>query len=127
MAEALCRQFRGDLIEAYSCGIEKHGLNALAVQVMAEIGIDISAHNSKTLVDLGDSDFDYVVTVCSHADSNCPVFPGETTTIHRGFDDPPALAAAAKNIEEALPYYRRVRDEIKDYVMTFPEALVAQR
>ena len=127
MAEGWAQALKGDVIEPYSAGTDPHGMNERAVQMMAEAGIDISKHTSKHVDDVMYVQFDYVVTVCSHADSNCPVFPGETTTIHRGFDDPPALAAAAKNIEEALPYYRQVRDEIKDYVTTFPEALVAQR
>jgi arsenate reductase len=123
MAEGLCRHFRGDVIEPYSAGIENHGLNPLAVVVMREIGIDISSQRSKTTDDLGSSEFDYVVTVCGHASENCPFFPAGTKVIHRGFDDPPRLAAGAADEEEALIHYRRVRDEIRDYIMTFPAAL----
>lgn len=122
MAEGLCRHFRGDLIESYSAGIERHGLNPLAVAVMLEIGIDISGHRSKTTDDLGSSEFDYVVTVCDHASENCPFFPAVTKVIHRGFDDPPKLAASAANEEEALIHYRRVRDEIRDYIQVLPLA-----
>ncbi len=125
MAEGLCRHFRGDVIEPYSAGIEKHGLNPLAVQVMREIGIDISAQRSKTIVDLDNAQFDYVVTVCGHASENCPFFPAGTKVIHRGFDDPPKLAEGAANEEEALIHYRRVRDEIRDYILTFPISLDA--
>lgn len=123
MAEGLCRHFRGDVLEPYSAGIEKHGLNPLAVKVMREIGIDISCQRSKTVDDLGDSEFDYVVTVCGHANESCPFFPAGTKVIHKGFDDPPKLAAEAVNEEEALIHYRCVRDEIREYILTFPVAL----
>ena len=120
MAEGLCRHFLGEIIEPYSAGIETHGLNRLAVKVMREIGIDISGQRSKTVDDLGISEFDYVVTVCGHASENCPFFPARTKVIHRGFDDPPKLAEEAVSEEEALIHYRRVRDEIRDYIMTLP-------
>lgn len=125
MAEGLCRHYRGDLIEAYSAGIEKHGLNPLAVRAMAEIGIDISAHTSKTLDELDDQTFDYVITVCGHASETCPVFHGKTRTLHRGFDDPPKLAADATSEEEAMAHYRRVRDEIRAFVLQLPDALTS--
>ena len=123
MAEGLCRHFRGDLIDSYSAGIETHGLNPSAVKVMGEIGIDISSHSSKTVGDLAGRKFDYVITVCGHANETCPVFPGETKVVHRGFDDPPKLAKGAASEEEALGHYRRVRDEIKALILTLPEAL----
>ena len=123
MAEGLCRALRGEAIEAASAGIETHALNPHAVQVMAEIGIDISGHHSKTVADLGDAEFDYVVTVCGHAHETCPVFPAKARIVHRGFDDPPKLAAEAASEDEALDCYRRVRDEIRAYVLTLPEAL----
>ena len=123
MAEGLCRHLHEAGIDAYSAGIEKHGLNPLAVRAMAEIGIDISAHASKTLDDLSGIDFDYVVTVCGHADETCPIFPGATRKIHRGFDDPPRLAAGAASEEAALAHYRRVRDDIRDYLETLPDVL----
>jgi arsenate reductase len=123
MAEAFCRHFKGNEIDAFSAGIETHGLNANAVQVMKEVGIDISHHKSKTIAELGDKEFDYVVTVCGHADESCPVFPAKTRIVHRGFDDPPQLAKDAKTQEEALDCYRRVRDEIKAFVLTLPASL----
>ncbi len=123
MAEGLCRELRGDMIEAYSAGIEKHGLNPLAVKVMGEIGIDISGYQSKALDELDGVDLSHVVTVCGHAHETCPVFPAGATVIHRGFDDPPRLAADATTEEDALPHYRRVRDEIRDFVVTLPDAL----
>lgn len=123
MAEGLCRHFKSDTIECESAGIEKHGLNPLAVKVMAEIGIDISSHFSKSVTDLADPQFDYVVTVCGHANETCPYFPANSRVVHRGFDDPPKLARHAPDEESALTHYRRVRDEIKQFVLTLPEAL----
>jgi arsenate reductase (thioredoxin) len=127
MAEGWARKLRGDTIEPYSAGIETHGLNPNAVQVMAEAGVDISGHYSKTLDDLKDLKFDYVVTVCGHAHETCPVFPGRAKVVHRGFDDPPRLARNARTEQERLGHYRRVRDEIKLYVETLPGSLEGTR
>jgi arsenate reductase len=118
MAEGLARNLRGDEIEAFSAGIETHGLNPNAVKVMEEIGIDISGHESKTVSELEGGVFDLVITVCGHADENCPRFPGNTWVIHRSFDDPPKLARDATTEEERLGHYRRVRDEIRQYIET---------
>lgn len=123
MAEGWARHFKGDTVEPYSAGIETHGPNPNAVQVMAEAGVDISRHRSKHVREIERIQFDYVITVCGHANENCPVFPGRTKVLHVGFDDPPQLAAAAKTEEEALDHYRRVRDEIKVFVQSLPEAL----
>lgn len=123
MAEGLARFYHNDCIEPFSAGIEQHGLNKLAVKVMAEIGIDISQHNSKTIDDIRLDNIGYVVTVCSHADKTCPVFPNRTKIIHQGFDDPPKLALNAKNDIEAMHYYRVVRDQIKTYIQTLPKLL----
>ncbi|MBN1261303.1 MAG: arsenate reductase ArsC [Anaerolineae bacterium] len=123
MGEGWTRALKGDRIEVYSAGIETHGLNPHAARVMAEAGVDISGHRSKHVSEVLDVDFDYVITVCGHAHEHCPVFPGQTTVIHRGFDDPPQLAKDAKTEEEALAHYRRVRDEIREFVETLPESL----
>lgn len=123
MAEGWARTLKGDEIEPYSAGIEAQGLNPQAVRVMAEVGVDISGHVSKKLEDLKDIEFDYVVTVCSHAHETCTRFPGQAKVVHVGFDDPPKLAAAAKAEDEALAHYRRVRDEIRNFVENLPEAL----
>jgi arsenate reductase len=123
MAEGWARHLKGDQIEAHSAGIEAHGLNPDAVRVMAEAGVDISGQRSKQIDALRNLDFDYVVTVCGHAQDNCPVFPGKTRTIHVAFDDPPRLAAAARTEEERLAPYRRVRDEIRAFVLGLPGAL----
>lgn len=123
MAEGWARHLKGDTIEPYSAGIATHGLNPNAVAVMAEAGVDISSHTSKTLNDLAGVKFDYVVTVCGHAHETCPMFPGDATVVHTGFDDPPKLAAGESDPEKALGHYCRVRDEIRAYVETLPESL----
>jgi len=123
MAEGWARRLKGDVLAVYSAGIEAHGLNPYAVKVMAEAGIDISHHQSKLVGELLHIPFDYVITVCGHAQENCPVFPGRAVVLHHGFDDPPKLAAGAKTEEESLAHYRRVRDEIRAFVETLPEAL----
>ncbi len=123
MAEGWVRHLKGDVLDAWSAGIEKHGLNPLAVKVMAEAGVDISSNNSKLIEDLPEQEYDYVVTVCDHARESCPIFPGKGQVIHKGFDDPPRLAVGATSEEEALVHYRRVRDEIRDFVKQFPENL----
>ena len=116
MAEGWAKKLKADTIEAYSAGVEPHGMNARAVKVMAEAGVDLSGHHSKHLDELKDVPFDYVVTVCDHANETCPVFPGKVKRIHVGFDDPPRLAKDARSEEEALGYYRRVRDEIREFI-----------
>ncbi len=117
---------KADAVEAQSAGIEKHGLNPSAVKVMAEAGVDISGQYSKTVAELPDLNFDYVITVCGHAHENCPYFPGKAKVVHVGFDDPPKLAAGEVSEEEVLNHYRRVRDEIQAYVKTLPAALTQQ-
>jgi arsenate reductase len=123
MAEGWARALRGDLLEPYSAGIEKHGLNPHAVAAMAAAGVDISGHTSKTLDDLAGVTFDYVVTVCGHAHETCPRFPGEATVIHHGFDDPPRLARDETDPERIRVPYERVRDEIRAFIETLPDAL----
>jgi arsenate reductase len=127
MAEGWARALKGDVIEACSAGIETHGLNPHAVQVMAEAGVDISGHRSKLVDDLKGVPFDAVVTVCGHAHETCPVFEGGARVMHVGFDDPPRLARQAATAEEALGHYRRVRDEIRAFVRTLPESLTRGR
>jgi len=123
MAEGWARHLKGERIEAYSAGIETHGLNPNAVKVMAEAGVDISGHRSKHVDELKDVPFDYVVTVCDHAHEHCPLFPGSAKVVHVGFDDPPALARNARSEEEALEAYRRVCGEIRAFVEQLPERL----
>jgi arsenate reductase len=123
MAEGWARSLLSPTVEAYSAGIEAHGLNPLAVKAMGEAGVDITGQKSQTVDALETDEFDYVVTVCGHADERCPVFPAKTKVIHVGFDDPPKLAAEAKTDEEALVHYRRVRDEIHGFIESLPGAL----
>ena len=123
MAEGWARHLKGDALEPWSAGIETHGLNPRAVAVMAEAGVDISRHRSTHVDELAGVDFDYVITVCSHAHESCPVFPGQAKVIHVGFDDPPTLARDAASEDDAMVPYRRVRDEIRDFVATLPEVL----
>lgn len=121
MAEGWAKKLKPDSIEAHSAGTAPHGLNPLAVQVMAEAGVDISRHTSKRTEDIG-GPFDVVVTVCDSAHESCPVVPG-ARIVHVGFDDPPRLAKTAKSVEEAMGHYRRVRDEIRLFIDSLPETL----
>ncbi len=123
MAEGWARALKPQAVEVWSAGIVRHGLNPLAVRVMAEAGVDIAAQNSKTLQELPPVEFDVVITLCGHAAETCPYFPGAVKRLHQGFDDPPALAKDAASEEEALGHYRRVRDEIRAFVEAMPENL----
>ncbi len=123
MAEGWARRLKGDLVEPYSAGTHPQPVSLRAIKVMAEAGVDISAHRSKSVAELKDIEFDCVVTVCDHAHESCLLFPGKTKVLHAGFDDPPRLAERAATEEEALAHYRRVRDEIKEFVLRLPEAL----
>ena len=121
MAEGWARALKNDEIASWSAGIEKHGLNQLAVKAMAEAGVDISRQKSKVISELPVKEFDWVVTLCGHADETCPFFPGRR--IHVGFDDPPTLAEGANSEDEKLIHYRRVRDEIRTFILSLPDSL----
>lgn len=123
MAEGWARHLKPGILQPYSAGLEKHGLNRVAERVMLEAGVDISHYRSKTLGEVAHIEFDCVITVCSHADESCPTFPGATQVIHVPFDDPPRLARLAQSDEDALDIYRRVRDEIRAYVEGLPAGL----
>jgi arsenate reductase len=97
-------------------------MNERAMKVMKEAGIDISTHYSKTVEELLDIKFDYVITVCDSANENCPYFPGGKV-IHVGFQDPPELTKEMTNEEEILKIYRRVRDEIAEAIKDLPHVL----
>ncbi|MBN2068934.1 MAG: arsenate reductase ArsC [Opitutales bacterium] len=129
MAEGWTRHLQGDRIEAYSAGIETHGLNPNAVKVMAEAGVDISGHRSQHIDEFRDVALDYVVTVCGHAHETCPYFPAGCKVVHVGFQDPPRMArelAEQGATEEAqLECYRTVRDEIRRFVESLPAGLEA--
>jgi arsenate reductase len=123
MAEAWTKHLKGDQFEAYSAGVKPKDIDPRAIKAMAEAGLDISGQKSKDVDALGSTEFDYVITLCDNARESCPYFPAKTKLIHRGFDDPPKLAENARNEEEALAHYRRVRDEIRAFVETLPEGL----
>jgi arsenate reductase (thioredoxin) len=121
MAEAWTRHLRGEEFESCSAGVEPRGVDPKAVKVMAEVGIDISEQQSKAVDTLVDLEFDYVITLCNHAQETCPFFPAKTKLLHVGFDDPPKLSQSAQDEEQALQHYRRVRDEIRAFVEGMPE------
>jgi arsenate reductase len=127
MAEGWARHLKREVIEPYSAGIEKDGMNPHAVKVMAEVGVDISKQFSKTTEEIGPVEFDYVVTVCGHANEHCPVFPVKTKVMHVGFDDPPKLTQHLPDGEEKLAVYRRVRDEIRKFVERLPNGFEQQK
>ena len=119
MAEGWARVMGGEDWLVRSAGIEAHGLNPLALQVMAEVGVDLSSHWSKLIDELDVTSFEFVITVCDRAEQRCPVFPGGGQRIHRGFPDPPRLAALLSSDEERLDCYREVRDQIKGFLEAF--------
>lgn len=121
MAEGWAKKLKANQIEAYSAGIEKHGLNPLAVKAMAEVGVDISSQKSIIIDELPIQTFDWVITLCGHANETCPFLPGKKN--HHGFDDPPQLAKDAKDEEGKMVHYRRVRDEIRAFIESLPESL----
>ena len=123
MAEGWTRHLKADVIEPYSAGIEKHGMNPHALKVMAEAGVDMTGQFSKTVEEIGAVKFDYVVTVCGHANEHCPVFTGKAKVMHVGFEDPPKLTKHLPDGEEKLAIYRRVRDQIWAFIETLPEGL----
>ena len=123
MAEAWTKHLKADAIEANSAGTVPKTVDPRAIKAMAEVGIDISEYRSKSTVEFLDVEFDYVITLCDNAQQACPFFLAKTRVLHHGFEDPPVLSAGAKNEEEAMAHYRRIRDEIKAYVETLPESL----
>ena len=127
MAEGWTRHLKGDCVDAYSAGIETHGLNPHAVKAMSEAGVDVTSQRSENIKDFAGQEIDVVVTVCGHAHETCPVFPASCRVVHAGFEDPPKmareLADAGAPEEEQMNCYRKVRDEIKAFVETLPGCL----
>lgn len=128
MAEGWAQAIHADRIEPFSAGTAPAGLDPRAVQVMAESGIDISWQASKHIYDLLEFHFDYVITLCDTARDTCRIFDHLVPVIHAGFihagfDDPPALARTARSPQDVLQHFRRVRDEIREFVAGLPEAL----
>ena len=118
MAEGYLKHFAKNRTEVYSAGIEAHGLNPKAVQVMKEDGIDISNQTSNTIDEYRDIDFDTIITVCDNAKERCPIFPSKSKQFHQDFPDP---AKAKGTEEEIMNQFRKVRDMIKDYSRKFIE------
>lgn len=123
MAEGWAKALKSETIAAYSGGIAPKGVDPRATAAMAEAGVDISGQRSKDILALRQISFDWVITLCGHARESCPVFPGSVRRLHAGFDDPPQLATSAETEEAAMAHYRRVRDEIRRFVESLPEAL----
>jgi arsenate reductase len=117
MAEGLLRHDAGDRFEVESAGTKPSNVRAEAVAVMRELGIDISGHRSKHVDEFAGQRFDYVLTVCDNAKESCPIFAGGAVRLHRNFEDPAALDGTE---EERLGLFRRIRDEIRDYLQEFP-------
>ena len=115
MAEGVLRHLAGDRVEAFSAGSKPSAVNPAAIRVMAEIGIDISAHRSKSLMEFIQQPFDFVITVCDNAAETCPVFPGRAQRIHWSFPDP----AAVQDDEARLAAFRSVRDGLIEQFSQF--------
>ncbi len=118
MAEGLARKILNpEEFEIFSAGTEPFFVDPLAIKVLAEIGVDISGQRSKSIEELGDKDFHTVITLCDRAKESCPLWLGKAKKVmHRSFEDPQELAKGAKTEEEALSYYRKVRDAIKRFI-----------
>ena len=114
MAEGLLRHLAGDRFEVFSAGTRPVGLNPNAVKAMAELGIDISKHRSKSVDEFAGQQFDYVITVCDNAKESCPLFPGGGQRIHQSFEDPAAAPETQK-----MEVFRRVRDQISHWLSEF--------
>ncbi|PMQ01019.1 MAG: low molecular weight phosphatase family protein [Dictyoglomus sp. NZ13-RE01] len=113
IAEGLVNALWNDKFVAYSAGTKPSSVNPLAIEVMKEIGIDISHHRSKSIDEFKDMNFDYVVTVCDNAKETCPYFPGGKIYLHKGFQDPSSFEGS---YDEKLNFFRKIRDEIKDWI-----------
>ncbi len=116
MAEGLLRHLAGNLCEAFSAGTKPASVRPEAVEVMREIGIDISRHRSKSVSEFEGQAFAYVITVCDNAKESCPVFPSKTERIHWSLKDPAVVEGPT---EERLGAFRRVRDELREHIKSF--------
>jgi len=117
LAEGLLRHDAGDRFEVFSAGVKPCGIRPETVAVMGELGIDLSQHRSKHVNELSGQSFDYVLTVCDHAREVCPIFPASTRMIHHSFVDPGNLRGSK---EEQVAEFRRIRDQIREYLRAFP-------
>ena len=116
MAEGIVNHYLGDLLQAFSAGTEATRVNPIAIQILAEIGIDISGHYSKTIDEFKGERFDHVISLCGSANEQCPLFFGGVKRVHIGFDDPSRTVGTQ---EEILADFRRVRDEIMERLMAY--------
>ncbi len=124
MAEGWARALLGGKVEPFSAGTAPgDAVDTRAVKVMAEAGVDISGGRPKDVSEFKDKEFDLIVTVCDNASRTCPAYWGKGRKLHRGFDDPGTVAGKGSSDGEALPVYRRVRDEIKALVLELPGIL----
>ena len=121
MAEGWIKYYAGNEADVYSAGIEAHGLNKETVRSMADALIDISGHKSKTVNELPEQEYDYIITVCDNARENCPYFPGKALHLHRSFPDP---ASFSGNEEEVRQKFDEVRDQIEDYCFDFVHSYI---
>jgi len=117
MAEGILRHDSGDRFEVESAGTQPSHVRPEAIQVLREIGIDISGHRSKSVDQFAGQTFDHVLTVCDHAQESCPIYPGHSNRMHHNFQDPAAVEGSE---EQRLAAFRKVRDEIRTYLRTFP-------
>jgi len=117
MAEGFLRKYADREFDVFSAGLEQKGINPYTIQVMKEVGVDMGKHTSKSLTQyLGKVHFGYLITVCSDADKNCPVFPGKGKRLHWGFEDPAAFNGSH---EEKLAKFRQVRDQIAGRIQSW--------
>ena len=124
MAEGWTKALLSGTVEAFSAGTRPgKETDPRAIKAMAEGGVDISGQKPKSLEIFKDTDFDLVVTLCDNARETCPVYWGKAPKTHNGFDDPATVAGKEATEEEAMPHYRRVRDEIREFVLRLPEIL----
>lgn len=119
MAEGLLRHDAGEKFEVESAGVAPSLVRPEAIEAMKEIGIDISGHRSKSVGEFIGQDFDFIITVCDNAKETCPVFPGKAERIHQSFEDPPPESVG--DYESRIKIFRRVRDEIRDWLGEFSE------
>lgn len=124
MAEGWTRHLHNEWLEVFSAGVVKHGMNKIAIRVMKEVGIDISKQYSKLLSEIDILNIDIVVTVCSNAHESCPIFPGKTKVVHASFDDPPTLTKTLTNEQAIVRTYRRVRDEMGEFVKNIKQLMI---
>jgi arsenate reductase len=120
IAEGWAKHLKGDIMDVYSAGIAPRNLNQMAVKVMAETGVDISAQRPKHVDELKDIDFDYVVTVCDNARENCPIFSRKTKLFHKTFEDPTFMTGTEQQIKAA---FVKLRDQMKEFIEKMPGIL----